>query len=437
MEKSLSGTFGRLRDRSHISDTEKVIMGMFTSFSLSCDAPYFRRRIGRAACLLAASLLVVSAAPAWAIQKDSVVLTRKNAPLQEDYSGVIRAVAPFLSLPVSLQPEQENQAEVMRAIEAFPDVVVFPIRVAGPITSAATRNLANKIAQASATGTIAVIYPDIGEPYRSIFTQIIEGIEGKAKGRVANFAVGANVDVGELNNSLRRQDAKVVIALGRQGMKIASALDSNIGVVVGGVLTAPEDEARNVQVNSLSPDPALLFSRLKGMMPRAQRVFTVYDPRQNAWMMRLAKEAARAQGLELVAYEARDLRGAMRIYQEIFATADGKQDALWLPQDSTTVEDSAVLPLVLHESWARNLAVFSSSFGHVRRGVLFSLYPNNVGLGRHLAGSALDFLASGENGVSGMTPLREVLMAINLRTAKHLGINAGQPQSFDTVFPEQ
>lgn len=347
---------------------------------------------------------------------------------------MIRDIAPFILSPSS---QQEDHAEVIRAIEAYPDVVVFPIFVASSVRAVASRNLANKIAQAAGPGTIAVIYPDIGEPYRSVFTQIIEGIESKAKGRVANFAVGPNVDVAELNNSLRRQDTKVVIALGRQGVKASSALDSSIGVVMGGVITASENEMRDHQVNSLSPDPALLFSRLKGMMPKVRRVFTVYDPRQNAWMMRLAKEAARAQGLELTLYEAQDLRSAMRAYQEILADCDSSQDALWLPQDATTVEEGTVLPMVLQGSWDRNLAVFSSSFGHVRRGVLFSLYPNNVELGRHLAGSALGYLASGGSELSGMVPLREVLMAINLRTAKHLGINASRQQDFDMTFPEQ
>ena len=412
-------------------------MSMFTAFSPSGTVLCSRRRFGLPAWLLAVSLLLTAVAPASAIPKDSADQSRNNAALQEDYAGAVRAIDPYFSSPASPRLTHEGYSDVVRAIEAFPDVVVFPIWVAGPVVAAATRNLANKIAQASGDGTIAVIYPDIGEPYRSVFAQIIEGIEAKAKGRVANFAVGSNVDVGELNNSLRRRNTKVVIALGRQGVKVASALDSNLGMVVGGVLTSTENEARDRQVNSLSPDPALLFSRLKGMMPKARRVFTVYDPRQNAWMMRLAKEAARIQGLELIAYEAQDLRGAMRAYQEIFAAADGSQDALWLPQDSVTVEDSSVLPLVLQESWSRNMAVFSSSFGHVRRGVLFSLYPNNVELGRHLAGSALDFLASGENGASGMVPLREVLMAINLRTAKHLELNTSRPQSFDMAFPEQ
>jgi putative ABC transport system substrate-binding protein len=381
-----------------------------------------------------ATLLLIAAGSAWATPKESADLT---AP-QIDYSGVTLAIAPYLSSTESRQGAAEYPAEVMRTIEAYPDVVVFPIQIASNIVIAANnKKLANKIAQASIEGNIAVIYPDIGEPYRSVFAQIIGGIESKTKRHVANYAMAPNVDVGELNNTLLSQNTKVVIALGRQGVKVASTLDSEIGVVMGGVLTATEDEMRDYEVNSLVPDPALLFSRLKGMMPGVRRIFTIYDPRQNAWMIKLAKDSAHNLGIELVAYEAQDLRAAMKDYQTIFATAESKRDALWLPQDSTTVEDSTVVPMVLQESWSHNLAVFSSSFGHVRRGVLFSLYPNNEEFGRHLGGSALGYLATGENESTGMIPLREVLMAINLRTAKHLGANTEGQKSFDTTFPEQ
>jgi len=404
---------------------------------LSLSAHYSPKQAGLGVCLMAASSLMIVAAPVRAFPVNIDTISHETTSLNDDKTGVIAAIDPYLSSPDRSRLALDNIDELIRAIEAFPEVVVYPIQVAGPISATVARKLANKIAEASMAGGIAVIYPDIGEPYRSVFAQIISGIEEKTKGRVVNFAVGPNVDVGELNDSLRRQETRVVIALGRQGVKIASALDGNYGVVVGGVLMAPDDEMRNVQVNSLSPDPALLFSRMKGMNPRLRRIFTVYDPRQNEWMIKLAREAAVSQGLELVAYEAQDLRGAMRAYLEILAAVDGGKDALWLPQDSTTVEESTVLPMVLKESWERNLAVFSSSFGHVRRGVLFSLYPNNVELGRHLAGSALGMIAVGWSEKSSMLPLREVLIAINLRTAKHLGLDIGRPQSFDMAFPEQ
>jgi len=300
----------------------------------------------------------------------------------------------------------------------------------------ATALVVTSPAWAAGEDKIAVAYPDIGEPYRAIFEKIVEGIEDRANSRVVKYAVKPSADSAELKTALRRQDARVVIALGRQGMKAVTP-DRGMAMVVGGVVTVPESEARGLSVVSLSPDPALLFARLKVLMPAAKRVHVVYDLRHNAWLMRLAREAARAQGLELVAYEAQDLRGAMQQYQAIFAVVDSRTDALWLPQDITTVEEGSVLPLVLQESWNRSLTVFSSTFGHVRRGVLFALYPDNVALGKSLAGLALGILASGNHGEHGMMPLRDVRIAVNLRTAQHLGLDLRRQQpSFDLVFPE-
>jgi putative ABC transport system substrate-binding protein len=285
---------------------------------------------------------------------------------------------------------------------------------------------------------IAVVYPDIGEPYRDIFEEIIKGVEGKVGTQVSSYAVSSDTNIADLKASLQLNKTKVVIALGRQGMKTATALDSGIGVVVGGVLTVPESEANRQPVITLSPDPALLFTRMKALMPTTKRIFVVYDPGFNGWLIKLAKDAASAQGLELVVYEARDLRSALQSYQKIFSAADGHADALWLPQDPTTVEDSSILPLVLQESWNQDVAVFSSNFGHVRRGVLFSLYPDNEALGKSLASLAEGILNSASgSGKPGMMSLRDVQSAVNVRTAKHLGINPMRLNSFSMTFPEQ
>lgn len=295
-----------------------------------------------------------------------------------------------------------------------------------------------RLAAAGAQGSIAVIYPDIGEPYRSVFAKIIEGIEDKARVRVASYPVGNTFNPQALSGELKKQDIRVVIALGRNGLKAAGALDRDIGVVASGVVSVPESEGRSTQVLSLAPDPALLFARLKAIAPGTRRVFVTYDPQQNGWLIRLAREAARSNGIELVAQEAADLKTAVRLYQEFFAGADGKHDALWLPQDSVTVEESTVLPLVLQESWNRSIPVFSSSVAHVKRGALFALYPNNVELGRNLAASALG-VAAGTAPSRGVQPLRDVKAAFNTRTASHLGLHISpwQQQSFDLLFPEQ
>lgn len=329
---------------------------------------------------------------------------------------------------------------IIAGIEANPDISVHRIPVTtGQIAVGPPPAQGIKVAFNSRSGSIAVIYPDIGEPYRSVFAQIIEGIEDKAKTRVASFPVGADVDSERVAGELRKQNIKVVIALGRHGIKVASGLNRDIGVVAGGVIWAPEAATRAVSVISLAPDPTLMFTRLKGFMPTIRRVFMVYDPKHNAWLVRLAKEAAQALDLELVTYQASDLRAAVRRYQEILATANPKQDALWLPQDSTTVEESSVLPLVLEKAWDRSLVVFSSNVTHVSRGVLFALYPDNLELGRNLANSALDFLGAGTQDAHIVTPLRTVLLAVNLRTAGHLGLKLSNEQQrrVDLAFPQR
>ncbi len=287
-----------------------------------------------------------------------------------------------------------------------------------------------------ATRAIAVIYPDIGEPYRTVFTTILEGIESRAHARVPSYAVGASSSSQELAAELRRRDIKAVVALGRNGMKLASGLDRQLDVVAGGVLSVPESDAQGMAVHTLAPDPALLFTRLKTLVPTARRVIVVYDPRQNAWLIKLAQEAARTLGMELVALEAGDLKTAIRLYQDILSAADPRRDVLWLPQDSTTVEDSAVLPLVLKQAWDQNLVLFSSSVAHVKRGALFSLYPDNLELGRTLAQWALSPPVGG-GAAKGVQPLKDVLMAVNTRTANHLGINLrASSLRFNLVFPE-
>jgi putative tryptophan/tyrosine transport system substrate-binding protein len=293
-----------------------------------------------------------------------------------------------------------------------------------------------KRADIQAGNAMAVIYPDLGEPYHSIFAKIIDGVQEKAKVRVRSYAIGPNQDVAELNWQLKRSGTKVVIALGRQGLKAASGLDREIAVVVGGVLSVPEADSNTLTGISLTPDPALLFQRLKSLLPAVKRVTVIYD-QHNEWLIRVAREAAKAQGLELVAREARDMASAARLYEATFASTDSRRDAVWLPQDSITAEESTILPLVLKESWSSGVPVFSSSFLHVKKGALFALYPNNLEMGRNLAATALAVLG-GEPRKRGVSLLREVQTAVNLRTASHIGLNISyqQQRSFDFVFPE-
>jgi putative ABC transport system substrate-binding protein len=282
---------------------------------------------------------------------------------------------------------------------------------------------------------LAVIYPDIGEPYRRVFSEIIGGIEEQSKAKARAFPVAAGSEPADVQSGLRAAGARVVIALGRLGMKAASTLDPSVAVVVGGVSAVPDpDKLTGI---SLMPDPALLFTQLRALVPGVRRVLVVYNPLSNEPLIKLAREAAKAQGLELQALEALDLAAAARRYEAALASADARRDALWLPQDLTTVDETTILPIVLRESWNRGLPIFSSSVLHVKKGALFALYPNNAGLGRELAALAMS-LQNGEPVRRGIAPLRSVHAALNSRTASHIGLTLapGQQQAFDAIYPE-
>lgn len=283
---------------------------------------------------------------------------------------------------------------------------------------------------------LVVVYPELGDPFRQVFTSIIEGIEDKLGGAVTSFAIANNASPAQVADDVRKRDVKVLIGLGRGGMRVAAALADELAVMVGCVVSVQESEARSFPIHTLAPDPALLLARLKRLKPGTRRVHLVYDPKLNAWLVKLAREAARAEGLELLAQEAADQAEALRAYSQLLASADAARDAVWLPQDPTTVDDNVVLTLVLKEGWNRNIAVFSSHLAHVKRGALFSLYPDNHELGRSLAVSAQRLAASPKTGVAGVLPLRQARAAINIRTAAHLGLDVASVQSgFDLVYP--
>lgn len=287
------------------------------------------------------------------------------------------------------------------------------------------------------SNAIAVIYPNVGEPFRSIFTKIIDGIEDKTKVKVKSIPIENNMDAAEINAQLKKYGAKVVIALGRQGLKSAAGLDRDLTIVVGGILSLPEAERSSLTGVSFTPDPAILFTRLKTLLPESRRVFVVYDPQHNESLIKLARDEAKNHQVELITYPASDLASAAKIYESIFSGIDNRRDAIWLPNDSTTVEENTILPLVLKLSWNASVPIFSSNFLHVKKGALFALYPNNVELGRTLAHSALGILA-GESRKRGVAPLRELHTAVNLRAASRIGLNLSyqQQRTFDFVFPE-
>jgi putative ABC transport system substrate-binding protein len=186
---------------------------------------------------------------------------------------------------------------------------------------------------------------------------------------------------------------------------------------------------------SLAVDPALLFSTLKRLAPQTQRVFVVFNPDRERWIIERAQQAASGFNLTLAPLEAKDLHTSAHQFLRILDSAQAGTDAIWLTVDSQLVDTQAILPVIIEQSWRRRLVVFSNNLEHANLGVLFAVFPDNRELGWRLADLALA-LDSHPDRHPGVEPLRAVKRALNLRVAAHLDLAITQSveKQFDLVF---
>lgn len=281
--------------------------------------------------------------------------------------------------------------------------------------------------------TIAVIYPETTGAYSQVFDSIIAGVQQTPGVRVLPRAVGTEAVGSEVQTWLDGEQADAVIALGQRGYKIAKDLAADMPVVVGATLMAPD----GMPGISLAADPEQFLRRLGELTPPIKRVFVVYSERHNGWLVRRAERLAERYGVQLLAFEAADMRMAVKTYLDVLGTVRDPQDAIWLPLD-IVAPDKTVLPLVLEAAWKKRLVVFSDNPSHAEKGALFSLYPDHEGMGRRLANMVLGMAQHGRLS-PGVEPLRDLKIAINLRTASHLGMlyTPTQERDFALVFPSR
>lgn len=281
---------------------------------------------------------------------------------------------------------------------------------------------------------IAVIYPNLPEPYHSVFADIVSGIQSGTRLEVKEYLLSNDGQAGALPEWLAKGHYSALVVLGQRTLETVQALGLKIPIVAGAVKIAPEQNP-NVTAISLTAAPDRMFDLVRTFTPQTKRVHVVYDPVRQGWLIALARQAAAERGLTLVSYEAPDLRSTAQHYSELFNSNSGPGNALWLPSEDN-VGQEALLAEVLEQIWRRGWPAFSSNPGLVKRGMLFALYPDNRAMGASLAKLAAQRIADAK-ATAAVLPVTDLLTAVNLRTADHLNIqfSAEQRQGFELVFP--
>ncbi|MGH8547271.1 MAG: ABC transporter substrate-binding protein [Methylococcales bacterium] len=284
---------------------------------------------------------------------------------------------------------------------------------------------------------LGVVYPESeSRDLEKVFDTIISGIEDATGARIDKYLLGKSFDSAKLEFDIKGNGNRVILALGARSRKAVHELDINIPVVVGAVLSeAEEPDQKELTGISMLADPSMLLNKLVSFAPAIKIVSVVYNPDNNQSSIDDASESARRMGLSLDARPARDIHLSAQIFKELADTVDGRINAIWLLPDRSTIDSDTILPPLLEKAWNRQFIVFSSKLDHAKRGVLFSMYPNNFQMGRDLGKLAKQVEVNPVR--TGVTGLKSLKTAVNIRTVKHLGIDllSRDSHSFDLVFP--
>jgi putative ABC transport system substrate-binding protein len=285
----------------------------------------------------------------------------------------------------------------------------------------------------------AVLYPDIREPFRSVFMSIAKGISDALDGKVETRALTDTDTAADILGWTRKENLRPIITLGNHAFSMTPELSKEMPVVIGAVNMSPELLNGSYYGITLDPEPAALLLRLKSLIPKVSRVTVVYQKEQDKWMIDKAIKPAHELGLTLNAVAVETLQEAANKYREILNNQQRDSDALWLPQDSAVLDEQAILPMILKEAWDRQLIVFSSNPSFVKRGVLFALYPDNYNMGRSLGSMVKRLQGSSSPDAQHVESLNDLLIAFNVRTAAHLDITYSREDlnKFDLVFPSR
>ena len=281
------------------------------------------------------------------------------------------------------------------------------------------------------SASLLVVYPEAPEPYREAFEQMASGIARTTGALLQQKAITATTSREEFGSWLIEGRDKTVVLLGQKALSFYEKSEqSRRDVFLSGVNALPGQIP--LPGISLSVDPAIYLQTLHELLPDVRHVVMYYNIREEPWLV-LVKKAAADTRIDIEAIGVADAFDVIRRLGTTFETLDPKTTALWFGNNTIALNGELIYPYVLEQAWDRRIAVFSDSIAHVKLGFLFALYPDYAKIGAELGA----MIRQGDPPAS-LRFSRAGQLALNARTARHLGIVPGSAliRRAKPLFPE-
>lgn len=234
---------------------------------------------------------------------------------------------------------------------------------------------------------------------------------------------GSDGDAPKVLEDIRAENPAAIVTIGTLATRVVLHERWDAPIVYSMVLY-PESSGivagpgRALTGASLDVPLATQFETLRTLLPKAKRVGVVYDPSQTGQVVAMAPAAARRQGFELQAVAVENPSDAMRAVERLLADVD----VLWSVADGTVFTADTSSAIILAALQAR-VPLFGLSDAHVRSGALAALSCDYGDIGAQTAELVLRVLGGAAARDVPRTAPRKAALHLNLRTARHIGVD--------------
>lgn len=239
-------------------------------------------------------------------------------------------------------------------------------------------------------------------------TEVTQGMRKTLRASTKIYAPGEVK--GTLAGVLQRENARVVVALGREALAEALTLPASIPVIYGMVVTPPAINRPNT-IGFYMATPAGEYAELvRKHLPALKRVTTVAS---RDFLNLLASDVS-------APFSNHSVRNSVEFVSTL-KQLDASDAVLLLP-DSGVLTTTAMEEAYLF-SFRRRIPLLGISERHVKEGALLALVVDMVHVGRVIGEYATTALKSGTVGQPSASPPRKFELFLNMDTARKMRIS--------------
>ena len=215
---------------------------------------------------------------------------------------------------------------------------------------------------------------------------------------------------GNLAAVVQREDARAVIALGREALAEALTLPPSIPVIYDMVVTPPAISRANT-IGFYMATPASEYADLvRRHLPSLKQVAVIAS---REFLNILANNAS----APISSHSVKNIVEFVSTVKQL-----EKADAILLLPDNGVINATALEETFLH-SFRRSIPLLGISERHVREGALLALVVDMVNVGKTIGEYATKALKNGNVGQQSASPPRRFELYLNMETARKMRIS--------------